>query len=234
MVIAEARKEVAGTPRSVPLLVRRPEALAVGSSLIAWPILIGSGGHGTPDGHLLHFWWISIMVLATMGPFAIPLLRMVTLTNPWWTGSRAVFTAFGAFVLTWLVAALSLHIVAELLNLYLADPVFLAAALVAACGAACVRSSRQRRLESCLAVRPGRSFGSSSPAQQGVQAALACGWLCLLPMLAMLLLPESWGLMAALTIVGLAERTIFSGRRAPAPLAYWSLSTVIFVLPIAS
>jgi hypothetical protein len=65
-------------------------------------------------------------------------------------------------------------------------------------------------------------------ARFGAVAALRCAQLCLLPMLAMLLVPV-WWVMAALTALGLAERFGAPGGRVRIALACGALSLAILV-----
>jgi hypothetical protein len=66
-------------------------------------------------------------------------------------------------------------------------------------------------------------------ARAGLIAALWCARLCAVPMLAMLVEPGWWWMMALLTAIGLAERIGAPRGRIPVSLAYAALSVAILI-----
>jgi hypothetical protein len=211
----------------MPVLVQRPELLPLAAGGLAWLLIVGGlAGHGAAAGHLAHGRSILVMVVATMGLYAIPLVRMAAFTTQWWDAPRAVAIAFGAFLGTWFTAALGLHPIAELLAASFSS-LDVAALLLAAYALSALSSRRARLLLTCCRlVRTGRDSIESverRSARFGAVAALRCAQLCLLPMLAMLLVPVFW-VMAALTALGLAERFGAPGGRVRIALAYGALS----------
>lgn len=56
------------------------------------------------------------MMVATIGPFAVPVVRTVPFASPSWRARRAVVLSFGAFAAGWIALASVLHVVAELLR----------------------------------------------------------------------------------------------------------------------
>ena len=214
------------------MLAGRPELPVVVASGLAWAAIVtGAANHGAATGHVAHARSIFVMVVATMGLYAIPLVRTTSLTTRWWDAPRAVAIAFGAFLGTWFIVALGLHPIAELLAASFST--LDVAALLLITFAVTTLSPRRARLvlTCCRPVRSGRDSVESvemGSARFGAVAALRCAQLCLLPMLAMLLVPV-WWVMAVLTALGLAERFGAPGGRVRIALAYGALSVAILM-----
>lgn len=216
----------------LPVLAHRPELLPVAFSGLAWLLIVGGvADHRAAAGHLAHGRAILVMVVATMGLFAIPLVRAAAFTTQWWDAPRAVAIAFGAFLGTWFTVALGLHPMAELLAASFSS-LDVAALLLVAYALTALSSRRARLLLTCCRpVRSGRDSVESveiGSARFGAVAALRCAQLCLLPMLAMLMVPV-WWVMAVLTAVGFAERAGGPGGRVRIALACGALSLAILV-----
>jgi hypothetical protein len=204
------------------------------ATCLAWVLLVrGDGEQALAGGHVDHAVQIVVMVMATMGLFAVPVVRTVASTSPWWRARRAVVIAFTAFVGTWFGVALWLHGVAESLFPLLGSAQVVAGVLVAACAGAALRPGRSRRVVRCGRPVPLRRDGWGADldcARSGLVAALWCARLCAVPMLAMLALPGRVDVMAALPAIGLAERAGGPGARLPVSLAYAALSVAVLVL----
>jgi hypothetical protein len=194
--------------RRLPLLADRPEIVPAVATAVGWAFLVGAArGHGA-GGHLGHVAEIPAMAVASMGLFAVPLVRTVASASPWWRAQRAVAIAFTTFVGTWAVVALGMHAAVELLAVVL--PANVLAAVAAASGAALVfRPGRARRVVRCgkpVAIRGHGRPADADCVRTGLVAALWCARLCAPAMVAMLAAPDRLWLMAGLTAVGLGER----------------------------
>jgi hypothetical protein len=195
--------------RRLPLLADRPEIVPAVATAVSWVFLVGAGGGHGGGGHLAHGAEIPAMALATMGLFAVPLVRTVASASPWWRAQRAVAIAFASFVGTWAVVALGMHVAVELLTVVVLPTDVLAAAAAAGGAALVFRPGRAREVVRCgkpVAIRGHGRPADADCARAGLVAALWCARLCAPGMVAMLAAPDRLWLMAALTAVALGER----------------------------
>lgn len=214
----------------MPLLAQRPEVLPVVASCVAWLVLVLGGVHAQGTDHAGHALSAMLMAVAAMAPFSLPLVRLVATGTPWWLAGRAAGGAFATFAATWAVMALALHGVAEAIGL-VAPATAVAALLTGLCAVGSFRQSRSDRLLRCVPtwIPSRRRSPVHDGARRGLLAGLRCGELCLASMLAMLLVPQRLGVMAALCAVGLAERAWTPRRRVYVAAAYAAIGAAILV-----
>jgi hypothetical protein len=170
------------------------------------------------------------MVVATMGPFAVPVVRTASRTTTWWLAPRMISISFAAFTAAWFAIALGLHVLAEALTL-ISPPGVVAAALILSCAVAARSLRRSRAMAACFRT-PSRAPGEAAEARAarfGALGALSCSRFCAVAMLAMLLLPGAPWIMAGLTAIGLAERIGGAAWRSRTALAYGSLGVAVLV-----
>lgn len=215
------------------VLAQRPDVMPLAATALAWvTVLRTSGAHGDSAGFGTHVGLTVAMTVATMGLFAIPLVRVVAFSSPWWRTRRSVAAAFGAFLGTWGAIALALHAVAGLLGAVLGSTRVMAGVLVAFTALAALGPGRSRRIVGCARPVPLRRDGFEADrdcARSGLLAALQCGRMCAAPMLAMVAVPTVRWLMVALTGIGLAERAAAPRRRSLVAVAYGAAGAALLV-----
>src|SRR5829696_2515424 len=223
--------------RPVPgagLLGRWPELVPIAATAAAWACLALTGpatqpgaahagrAHAGPlaalpgAGGVVH---LVAMTVAMTGLLAVPGARTAVFASSWWRRRRAVTLFVAGFFLAWTAAVLGLHAVAVALSV-LAEPAAAGGALLAGCALAQLHPRRSRRAAECDRTMRIRPYGRSADldcVRFGVVSVARCTRLCALPMLAMLLLPGSLPLTAALATLALVERV--SRRRWPVPAA---------------
>ncbi len=218
--------------RRLPLLAGRPEVLPVVASALAWAFVLRGGGLHPLGGHLSHIGGVAAMVVAAMGGFAVPLVRRVATASPWWRARRSVVVAFASFLGMWVVLALGLHVVVELVTAGLVSAPALAALAAGVSAVLVLRPGRARRVVRCgrpVAIRGEGPGADADCARAGAVAAGWCARLCAPAMLAMVARPGAWWLMAGLTAIGLGERAFAPRGRAAVALGYAALAVAAFL-----
>lgn len=225
-----------GAPRA-GLVGRWPELVPVTATVAAWAYLALAGadhsGHlGWAEaplpgaGQLAH---LTAMTIAMTGFLAVSGARTAVFASPWWRRRRAVTLFVAGFGLMWTVVVLGLAELGLVLSGVVAPPAA-GGALLALGALAQLHPRRSVRVADCDRTMRIRASGPSADldcARFGVVSAARCVRLCALPMLAMLSMPASLWLMAALAALPLGER--LSRRRWPvlAALAYAALAVAV-------
>ena len=200
--------------RGPSLLARRPEVLPGATASAAWlvlllvPVAVGHDGHGgmlSAVGIAL----LAVMTTAMMAPLAVPGVRTVAGNSLWWRAGRAVAWFLAFFLLTWTVIAVCLAPVAQTLGGLLGSPSLACAVLTAACAAAVADPGRAAAMQACdqpMRLRDKGTDANADCARFGIRCAYRGLRVCALPMAAMLALPSSLLVMAALTAVTVTDR----------------------------
>jgi len=227
------------------VLARRPEIVPIAATAVAWVMLVlgwpfagwgspdpaGHTGHGgifTPSGVAM----VLVMTVAMMAPLAIPGVRTVAFTSPWWRAGRAALWFFVGYLAAWTGLAVCLAPIAETLAGVLGSPALAAAILVLACAIAQFDPRRTDLSRSC--DRPMRLRGTGPDANVdcarfGVLTAARGARLCALPMLAMLAVPSSLLVMAALTALSVSDRVTQGSRRLVIAVLYVILAGALWM-----
>ncbi len=237
--------------RGPSLLARRPEIVPITSTVLAWAALAamlplsawitagddapgqlpglhaGHSGIFTPSGLSM----VAMMTVAMMAPLGIPGVRTTAFTSPWWRAGRAAAWFFTAYIATWIVFAVCLAPIAEMLAGVLGSATLAAAILSLACAVAQLDPHRTGLSRSC--DRPMRLRGgteaNSDCARFGLLTASRGVRLCALPMLAMLAVPSSLLVMAVLTVLSVTDRVTQGSRRLPIAASYVVLAAVLLM-----
>ena len=228
-----------GRPRDrASLPARRPEVLPVSAAAIAWVVLLvvpDAGGHDGHGGMLsaTGVALLAVMTTAMMAPLAVPGGRTVAMESLWWRAGRAVAWFLFFFLLTWTVFAVCLAPIAQALGGVLGSPQLAAGLLTAACAAAQLDPGRALAMQACerpMRLRDKGSDANSDCARFGILCAYRGLRICALPMLAMLAMPSSLLLMAALTTAVATDRMTHGRHRLVIGVLYLILavSVVIF------
>jgi len=237
------------TPASPGRLARRPEAVPLAATALAWvallaisplgwwmlrgadPADVGHAGHGgvfTPSG----LGMLALMTTAMMAPLAIPGVRTVAFTSLWWRAGRAALWFFAGFILTWTVIAIVLAPFAETLGGLLGAPATAAGVVLLLCAVAEFDPRRDDLARSCDRPTRLRANGFDADvdcARFGILSACRGVRLCGLPMLAMLALPSSLLLMALITAVSLTDRITQSRHRVAVSACWTAIGAVLLI-----
>lgn len=217
------RGAVATRRRAV--LTRYPSVLPLAVTAVGWVVLL-LGGHGGAGGvphvvrpHLPDPALTAAMVAATMGPLAVPGTRTVAGCSIWWGGRGAVGAFVGGFVGRWLLVATGLAVGVAAVSWAVPAPLVAALALTAA-AAAQLDPARARLLAACgrpMRIRASGAGAVRDAARFGWWSAARCARTCVLPMVAMLALPDTHpgalAVMAALAVLALLDRSVHADRR---------------------
>jgi hypothetical protein len=218
-------------PRRRAVVTRHPPALPLAVTAVGWAVLLLLGEHGgtgaglhtvglhTVEPHVLDPVATAAMVVATMGPLAMPGTRTVAGCSIWWGGRGPVGAFVGAFLGRWLLLATGLAVAGAAVTWAL--PASLVAGLaLAAAGAAQLDPARARLLAACARPMRIRASGAGAlrdAARFGWSSAASCARTCALPMIAMLALPAAHpaalAVMAALMALALLDRAVHPARR---------------------
>ena len=233
-------------------LAVHPGTLPIVASPVGWAVLLlthpaltdGAGSdHARPDhagagGHSSLFTLAGIahpaaMTVAMMAPFALSGVRSAAFTSLWWRAGRAAAFFLVAFLLTWTVIALCLDVVAAAWTTWLGSASTGTAVLLGACALAQLDPTRPEKVKRCDRVMRLRATGSEADvdcARFGVLTAGRDVRFCALPMLAMMAadhLPAGLLVMAAVTVLALADRITAGRRRLLIAAAYAALAVVL-------
>lgn len=226
-------------------LASRPQTLPIVATVLAWAVLVvshsavtGSDHSGASDaahgsvftpagiGH------VAAMTVAMMATFALSGVRTAAFNSLWWRAGRAAAVFLTAFLLTWTVIALCLAAVATAWTTWLGSATIGTAALLAVCALAQLDPTRPERAKRCdrpMRLRAGGPDADVDCARYGVSTACRHVRFCALPMLAMLALPGHLLMMAAVTVLALADRVTDGRRRLVIAAAYTALAVALLL-----
>jgi predicted metal-binding membrane protein len=170
--------------------------------------------------------WL-VMAVAMMLPSLRTAMRTTSLTSRWTRRHRAAWVLAAAYLTVWAIPGLV--VVTALWVVPWRPPVWMAGALLLAAAAWVVTPMRRAALAACHRVQrvPGQGRRADAACvREGVRLGLACVGTCWLIMLAATLATHDLLLMAALTVVGVAEKVVEDRRRRLPP---WTAGALVLL-----
>ncbi len=168
--------------------------------------------------------WL-VMVVAMMLPSLVTAMRTTSLTSRWNRRHRAAWTLAAGYLTVWAIPGLALVTVLSVVPS--TPPVWVTGALLLAAAAWVATPMRRDALAACHRTRrvPGQGRRADAAcAREGVRLGLACVGTCWLIMLAATLATHALFLMAALTVLVVAEKVVEDRRRRLPP---WTASALV-------